>query len=332
MPGDIEDALSSVFLNPSTPSYMPEDSYFTSVNPEETYAHLLNDSSDKNENNVSEAEKWEFIDSWLKSHFKDKRVPLFEKNSAVASALYEMALFNKQQDTMTEIIIKRQKIQAMEYRSEAKRIKDILETMRLSKDDLSKNGVHSLKTLTSLAIILGLANTEQSSYLSALAQLNLDILRAERNNNAIVGIIESMETRIQKAKSKNEKLDKLLYNLRKSWDSKEEEELRKWEKNMDLLLQKGKEYQDRIMKLERKYNELNVEEGGLRFKVLKKKEDYINYLEQEIGTKKAKLKTYQIMPPDIILAKLKTDEAKQKLDELKELHTELIYKMADNFQ
>ncbi|PKY24961.1 hypothetical protein RhiirB3_413596 [Rhizophagus irregularis] len=243
-----------------------------------------------------------------------------------------MALFNKQQDTMTEIIIKRQKIQAMEYRSEAKRIKDILETMRLSKDDLSKNGVHSLKTLTSLAIILGLANTEQSSYLSALAQLNLDILRAERNNNAIVGIIESMETRIQKAKSKNEKLDKLLYNLRKSWDSKEEEELRKWEKNMDLLLQKGKEYQDRIMKLERKYNELNVEEGGLRFKVLKKKEDYINYLEQEIGTKKAKLKTYQIMPPDIILSKLKTDEAKQKLDELKELHTELIYKMADNFQ
>lgn len=61
MPGDIEDALSSVFLNPSTPSYMPEDSYFTSVNPEETYAHLLNDSSDKNENNVSEAEKWEFV-------------------------------------------------------------------------------------------------------------------------------------------------------------------------------------------------------------------------------------------------------------------------------
>lgn len=43
---------------------------------------------------------------------------------------------------------------------------------------------------------------------------------------------------------------RLLYNLRKSWDSKEEEELRKWEKNMDLLLQKGKEYQDRIMKLE----------------------------------------------------------------------------------
>jgi hypothetical protein len=33
---------------------------------------------------------------------------------------------------------------------------------------------------------------------------------------------------------------------------------------------------------------LNVEEGGLRFKVLKKKEDYINYLEQEIEKSKIK--------------------------------------------
>ncbi|GBC03606.1 hypothetical protein RclHR1_05200017 [Rhizophagus clarus] len=306
MSGDIEDALPSVFLKPSTSSYMPEESYFTSIIPEESYyTHLLNDSFDENENNN--------IDSWLEGHFKDKCIPLFERNSAVASALYDMALFNKQQDNMTEIIIKRQKIQTIEYRSEAKRIKDILETARLSKEDLPKNGVHSLKTLSSLAIILGLANTEQSSFLSALAQLNLDILRVERNNNAIVGIIESMETRIQKAKSENEKLDKLLYNLRKSWDSKEEEELRKWKKNMDLLSQKGKEYGDRIIKLERKYNELNVEEGGLRFKALKEKEDYINSLGHEIGTKTAKLKTYKIMPADIVLAKLKTDEAKQKL-------------------
>jgi hypothetical protein len=56
-----------------------------------------------------------------------------------------------------------------------------------------------------------------------------------------------------------------------------------------------------IYKLKRKHNELNVEEGGLRFKVLKEKEDYVNSLEQEIRTKTAKLKTYQIMPPVIIV-------------------------------
>jgi hypothetical protein len=46
---------------------------------------------------------------------------------------------------------------------------------------------------------------------------------------------------------------RLLHNLRKCWNSKEEEEIRKWKKNMTLLIQKGKEYQDRIIKLEVKY-------------------------------------------------------------------------------
>ena len=43
---------------------------------------------------------------------------------------------------------------------------------------------------------------------------------------------------------------RLLYNLRERWDSKEEENLRKWEKNVELLSQKGKEYQDKINKYE----------------------------------------------------------------------------------
>jgi hypothetical protein len=63
------DALPSVFLKPSTSSYMPEESYFTS-NPEETYfTPLLNDNFDENENNVSEAEKWEIVRVFFSKYF-----------------------------------------------------------------------------------------------------------------------------------------------------------------------------------------------------------------------------------------------------------------------
>ena len=140
------EALPSEFLKESTPHYVSEESYITSPEAfnfcEDTC--LFNDSFSENENSVSDVEKWNFvrvfffyfslklfqtritllsfiiiqIDSWLKNHFKDKRIPLFERNPAVASALYEMALFNKQQDAMIEIIIKRQNIQVMEYRAE----------------------------------------------------------------------------------------------------------------------------------------------------------------------------------------------------------------------
>ncbi|CAG8627820.1 7075_t:CDS:2, partial [Funneliformis caledonium] len=261
-------------------------------------AYSLNDSFDEKESNV---EKWEFIDSWLKSHFKDKTIPLFERNHEVASALYELALFNKQQDAMTEIIINRQKAQAVEYRAEAKRIKEILDTVGISKVDLSKNGAQALKTLSSLATIL------------ALAQLNLDTLRVERKNNVIVRSTDSMETQIQAAKLRNEKLNTLLSNLRCRWNSKEQQKLQEWKKNTQLLSEKGKEYQNRLSILERKYNDMNVKEGGLRFKDLKEKEDNVNALDHEIRSKTSKLKTYKIMPANLTLAKLKLEEAKQEL-------------------
>ncbi|CAI2185808.1 3043_t:CDS:2 [Funneliformis geosporum] len=274
------------------------------------------DSFDENESN----EKWEFIDSWLKSHFKDKSIPLFERNREVASALYELALFNKQQDAMTEIIINRQKIQTVEYRAEAKRIKDILDIVELSKVDLSKNGTQALKTLSSLATVL------------ALAQLNLNTLRVERKNNVILRSTESMETQIQTAKLRNEKLNTLLSNLRCRWNSKGQQKLQEWKKNTLLLSEKGKEYQSRLSILERKYNDMNVKEGGLRFKDLKEKENNVNALDHEIRSKTSKLKIYKIMPPNMTLAKLQLDEAKLKLDELKETRDELIYNMAGNFQ
>jgi hypothetical protein len=63
-----EDALPSVFLKASTPSYMPEESYFTS--PEETSsedAYLLNEGFEENENNVPETEKWKFVRPFFNS-------------------------------------------------------------------------------------------------------------------------------------------------------------------------------------------------------------------------------------------------------------------------
>ena len=52
-----------------------------------------------------------------------------------------------------------------------------------------------------------------SSYLSALAQLNLNDLRIERKNNAIVRSTETIETQIQEAKLRNEKLKKFVIFL-----------------------------------------------------------------------------------------------------------------------
>ncbi|CAG8529508.1 13905_t:CDS:2 [Ambispora leptoticha] len=294
-----EEALPSVFFRPSEPSFLPRDS-LTSQG-DSSYAGddtFLTDSCDEGDKDITEQDKWNLIDEWIKKFYKNKLIPPFERNSATASALYELALFNIKQDAMAEITLKNLKVHAMEYSDEAKRIKNILDTMGVSKEKLSKNGSAALSTLSSLAISLGLSDVENSSYIRALAQLNIDTARAERKHKDAMSAASVLETRIQEANIRITKLSRLLSNLRNNWDSMEGQKLREWKQNTKTLTQKGYEYQERLSSLEA---------CGLRLEKLKQQEEH-----------------------DIKLATLKLHEAKEKLNDLKINREELLTNMAEN--
>ncbi|CAG8523352.1 12232_t:CDS:2 [Ambispora gerdemannii] len=326
-----EEALPSVFFRPSEPSFLPRDS-LTSQG-DSSYAGddtFLTDSWDEGDKDITEQDKWNLIDEWLKKFYKNKLIPPFERNSATASALYELAVFNIKQDAMAEITLKNLKVHAMEYSAEAKRINDILETMSVPKEELSKNGSVALNTLSSLAITLGLGDVESSSFIQALAQLNINTARAERKHKNATRAASALETRIKEANIQKIKLSRLLSNLRDNWDSMEEQKLREWRKNTDTLTQKGCEYQDRLSRLEKQYTSMNIEEGGLRLEKLKQQQERVIAMEKEVKIKSQKLRNYQDMPPDIKLATLKLHEAKEKLNELKINREELLSNMAEN--
>ncbi|CAG8729356.1 3407_t:CDS:2, partial [Racocetra fulgida] len=88
-------------------------------------------------------------------------------------------------------------------------------------------------------------------------------------------------------------LSRILTNLRRNWDTKEDQKLREWKHNTTLLDQKAKEYQLKLSRLERQYDAMNIEGGGLRFQDLKNKEEQVEALEHLVKDKAKKLKTYQ---------------------------------------
>ncbi|CAG8482605.1 2583_t:CDS:2 [Diversispora eburnea] len=287
---DNNDAFPSDFLI-SESSYISEPSFMEDVCFMEETPML--DNFEVNENNgLSDIEKWEtvHIDTWLKKLYKDKPVPLFERNPATANALHKISLLNQQQDAISEIILQQQKIHALEYRTEALRIKDILDTIGISKENLSKNGALALKSLSSLATIFGLKDVERSSYLSAIAQLTIDSYETERQRYEVSRIIESLKINTQEAKLKEEKLIILLTNLRKKWDLHEKQKIKEWEANNDLVSKKAIEYNQKLIRLEKQYSSMNIEKEGLNFRKLKQREE-----------------------KDIMMAQLKLDEAKQTL-------------------
>ncbi|CAG8574348.1 11289_t:CDS:2, partial [Dentiscutata heterogama] len=153
-------------------------------------------------------------------------------------------------DALAEIILKQEKIHASEYRAETSRIKNILHAFGISKDDFSKNGVQSVKILATLATILELRDIERSSFLSAIAQLSIDSSHIERQNRDISRTINSLETSTQEAKLRHHKLREILTNLRRNWDTKEDQKLKEWKRNTTLLDQKAKEYQLKLSRLE----------------------------------------------------------------------------------
>ncbi|CAG8603764.1 7939_t:CDS:2 [Dentiscutata erythropus] len=214
----------------------------------------------------------------------------------------------------------------------ARRIKNILHAFGISKDDFSKNGVQSVKILATLATILELGDIERSSFLSAIAQLSIDSSHIERQNRDTLRTINSLEISTQEAKLRYHKLREILTNLRRNWDTKEDQKLKEWKRNTTLLDQKAKEYQLKLSRLERQYAAMNIEGGGLRFQDLKSKEEQIEALEKSVKDKTKKLKVYQILPPDVVLAKLQLDVAQQKLAELTETRDELLKQMAINLQ
>ncbi|KAG9300982.1 hypothetical protein G9A89_018934 [Geosiphon pyriformis] len=330
----MDEALPSIFFQTSEPTYVTKDS----PNSQEGSSLMgddpfLLDSWEESENDIiSEEEKWKMEHGWLKKFYKNQPIPLFERNTATASALHQLALLNMQQDAMAKILLENQKIHALEYRAESERIKKNLNAIGIKKEDLSKNSQTALRTLATLGVTLGLGDVERSSYLGALAKLNIDLSRAERRHAIANETASIIENRTREAKIQNEKIRRVLSNSRRNWDLIEEQKLREWKKNTTLLTQKGREYQDRLTRLETQYSSMNIEDSGVRLDKLKQKEDYVTATEEEVRIKNRKLRTYQNMPPDITLATFQLHEAKERLAELEIKRQELLSNIAENVQ
>ncbi|CAG8564933.1 10584_t:CDS:2 [Paraglomus brasilianum] len=321
------ESLPSLFFKPTDRSVLND--YESIVNIDDTYldaANYLHNTVYENQANIPEHEKWQIIDQWLNDLYKDTPLPLFERNPDTAAALYEMALFNKEQDAAAELVRENRTMHRIEYVEEDKRLQEILKVIGISKNDLSKNGECAIRTLSSLAITLGLGDVEQSSYFRALAQLNIDSERTQRSRNMTKRTIEEFENQIQEASLRLERL-----NTNK-WDFVEEQKLKEWKKNSCLLTRKSCEYGNRLLHLQKQYESMGVEEGGLRIENLKQIEKNVEALGELLETKRQKLQIYQEMPPDLQMAQLKLDHAREALVELRETEAELAEAIAETVQ
>ncbi|ESR55320.1 AUGMIN subunit 1 [Citrus sinensis] len=115
------------------------------------------------------------VKAWLASQFEAsaKEVPAFEYTSRSVAHLYNLATLSQAKTKAANIVAADFRQKAAEYRSQAARIREILENVGLAQESLPSNVVSSAQVLANVANLLNIRDTELSSFLVAMGDISL---------------------------------------------------------------------------------------------------------------------------------------------------------------
>ncbi|TYI48218.1 hypothetical protein E1A91_D13G231400v1, partial [Gossypium mustelinum] len=102
-----------------------------------------------------------------------KEVPDFEYTPRSIAHLYNLATVSQAKTQAANIVANDFRQKAAEYRSQAARIREILENVGLAQESLPSNVVASAQVLANVANFLNIRDTELSSFLVAMGDISL---------------------------------------------------------------------------------------------------------------------------------------------------------------
>ncbi|KAG4122919.1 hypothetical protein ERO13_D11G296900v2, partial [Gossypium hirsutum] len=102
-----------------------------------------------------------------------KEVPDFEYTPRSIAHLYNLATVSQAKTQAANIVANDFRQKAAEYRSQAARIREILENIGLAQESLPSNVVASAQVLANVANLLNIRDTELSSFLVAMGDISL---------------------------------------------------------------------------------------------------------------------------------------------------------------
>ncbi|XP_031566759.1 HAUS augmin-like complex subunit 1 [Actinia tenebrosa] len=253
---------------------------------------------------------------WLEGLFGDEPIPQYEINNKTIEILEQMADRNMRCDRDAEIVIEDMVQKTAEYDFEAQRISRILNDVGITLTSLSQSGSHSIKTLSEVSLLLGLKDCSSSSLMLGIANQScaLDAILDERAEEKRVysRLLAKTKSSLVKANTLQRALETLeeQHTLQKPILDKRSQET-------GFLQSKAKEYQRIVKELEEYQKSLGLESSIFHENLVKKAED-INLLKEKSKPLKNKLESYQNLPPDLSLAKVKVEEAKRELARLEQ--------------
>lgn len=252
------------------------------------------------------------VKAWLASQFDaaGKDVPEFEYTPTSIAHLHNLAAVSQSKTQAASIVANDFRQKAAEYRSQAARIREILEHVGLAQESLPSNVVGSAQVLARVANLLNIRDTELSSFLVAMGDISLRKSGVEEKRAKVQKESKVLLDYTRKAIARLTYLKRILAQL-------EEElahcdgQMENWKTNLAVMVSKEREYNQRYSNYRALLNCVGYTpeiSHGVLVEMAEQRKDLEKKTKPILDT----LRSYQDLPPDKALASLAIEDKKRQ--------------------
>lgn len=252
------------------------------------------------------------VKAWLNSTFDaaDREVPEFEYTPRTVAHLHAIATVSQARTQAATIVAGDLRQKASEYRSQAARLREILDSAGLAHENLSANAVTSSQMLASVSNQLNIKDTEMSSFLVAMGDLSLRKTDVEEKRASAQKESKILLENTRKAIARLTYLKRTLTQLEEEIAGREGPMVQ-WQTNLRIMVSKERQYLQQLSN----YKALLSRVGytpEISHGVLMQMVENRNELERKTKPLLDTLRSYQDLPPDKALAALAIEDKRRE--------------------
>ncbi|KAL8095294.1 AUGMIN subunit 1 [Apium graveolens] len=252
------------------------------------------------------------VKAWLSSQFDavGKDVPEFEYTPRAIAYLHNLATLSQSKTHASSIVANDFRIKASEYRSQAARIREILENAGLAQESLQANVVSSAQVLANVANLLNIRDTELSSFLVALGDISLRKTGVEEKRAKVQKEFKVLLDFTRKAIARLTYLKRTLAQLEDDV-APCEAQMENWDNNLKLIVSKERQYLQQHANYKAMLNRVGYT-PEISHGMLVQMAEHRKELEKKTKPIMDTLRSYQDLPPDKALAALAIEDKKRQ--------------------
>ncbi|KAB2058670.1 hypothetical protein ES319_A11G249400v1 [Gossypium barbadense] len=239
-----------------------------------------------------------------------KEVPDFEYTPRSIAHLYNLATVSQAKTQAANIVANDFRQKAAEYRSQAARIREILENVGLAQESLPSNVVASAQVLANVANLLNIRDTELSSFLVAMGDISLRKTGVDEKRAKVHKESKTLLEYTRKAIARLTYLKRTLAQLEDDV-APCDAQMENWKTNLGVMASKERQY----MQQYNNYRALQNRVGytlEINHGVLVEMAEHKKDLEKKTKPILDTLRSYQDLPPDKALAALAIEDKKRQ--------------------